>query len=161
MYTNICCFSGHRRIPRSAEGPLKVLLRHTVRQLAGEGYRCFVCGGALGFDTLAAEAVLEVRRSLPEITLSLALPCPEQSGHWSEADRQRYGRIRALADEETLVSPVYSSFCMQKRNRFMVDHSSLLVCYQTQPRGGTASTVAYALQQGLRVINLADQLQSI
>ncbi len=161
MNTNICCFSGHRRIPWGEEGALKALLRQTVRQLAGEGYRCFLCGGALGFDTLAAEAVLEVRRSLPEISLSLALPCPEQSQHWSERDRQRYERIRSLADEETLVSPVYNNFCMQKRNRFMVDNSSLLVCYQTQLRGGTASTVAYALQKGLRIINLAEQLQSI
>lgn len=158
MYTNICCFSGHRRIPWATQRVLKPLLRQTVEQLAGEGYRCFLCGGALGFDTLAAEAVLEVRHRLPDISLSLALPCPEQSLHWSEPDRQRYARIRALADEETLVSPAYSSFCMQKRNRFMVDHSSLLVCYQTQLRGGTAATVAYALQNGRRVINLADQL---
>ena len=45
---------------------------------------------------------------------------------------------------------------MHKRNRHLVDHSSICVCYLTEDRGGTAYTVNYAKKQGLKVINLAD-----
>ena len=37
----------------------------------------------------------------------------------------------------------------------MGDRSSLCICEFVHPRGGTASTVAYAAQEGLTVVNLA------
>ena len=44
---------------------------------------------------------------------------------------------------------------MMQRNRFLVDHSRMLICYLTGERGGTAATVRYALKQKLPVVNLA------
>ena len=46
---------------------------------------------------------------------------------------------------------------MQVRNRFMVDRSSLCICYMTAFQGGTASTVHYAQTQKLPVVNVADE----
>ena len=53
------------------------------------------------------------------------------------------------------VSPRYTHYCMLQRNRYLVDHSSRLVCYLIRDTGGTAYTVRYALQQGVPVENLA------
>ena len=47
---------------------------------------------------------------------------------------------------------------MQVRNRHMVDHSALCVCYMVSPRGGTLSTVSYALKEAVPVINIAMDL---
>lgn len=44
---------------------------------------------------------------------------------------------------------------MMVRNRFMVDRSALCVCYLNKMKGGTMSTVAYAVQEKLSVLNLA------
>ena len=52
-------------------------------------------------------------------------------------------------------SQEYTKGCMHKRNRHLVDHSSVCVCYLTKKDGGTAYTVDYAERQGLEVINLA------
>lgn len=158
MENGFCCFSGHRRVPPAVEPRLRQLLAQTVRELAEGGYGGFLCGGALGFDTLAAQAVLAERSRLPELTLSLALPCPGQSDRWPAADRRRYEAILRQADEVIYLSEAYTRFCMQARNRYMVDHSRLLVCYLTEQRGGTAATVTYALQRGLTVRNLAMEL---
>ena len=47
---------------------------------------------------------------------------------------------------------------MHKRNRHLVDNSSICICYLTENSGGTFYTVNYAKKQGLTVINLAEQL---
>lgn len=46
---------------------------------------------------------------------------------------------------------------MFKRNRHLVDNSSVCICYQTKETGGTAYTVEYARKHGLRIINLAEE----
>ena len=158
MNDKICSFSGHRAIPPGAEPRLRLLLRRRIAALASEGCTAFLCGGAVGFDTLAAEEVLAERILRPEVTLSLALPCPDQDKSWPAAARRRFRRIVAEADETILVSPEYHRYCMVQRNRFMVDHSSRLICYLTGETGGTAFTVRYALKAGIPVENLAMEL---
>lgn len=155
METTYCSFSGHRELPPHQIPVLKALLLRKVTELAEEGCTGFLCGGALGFDTLAAEAVIAVRSRYPMLVLSLALPCPEQSARWSPADQQRYTAILEAADETILLSDHYTRYCMMQRNRFLVDHSRLLLCYLTRMQGGTAATVRYALQQRVPVVNLA------
>ena len=158
MENTFCAFSGHRSLPRTAVEQLPRLLRQKIDSLAEEGYTGFLCGGALGFDTLAAEAVLSSRSRRPDLTLTLALPCPEQDRAWPEQARERFRRIMEEADEVILVSPEYHRYCMMQRNRFMVDRSRMLVCYLTGYKGGTAATVRYALKQGIPVRNLATEL---
>ncbi len=155
MENAICAFSGHRSLPPSAEEQLRRLLLQRIDALAEEGYTGFICGGAIGFDTLAAEAVIAARARRPALTLTLAIPCPEQDRGWSEQQRARYRAALEAADETVLVSPAYHRYCMMQRNRYMVDHSRLLVCYLTSDKGGTAATVRYALRRKLPVVNLA------
>ena len=158
METTFCAFSGHRAIPAEDETPLRRLLRERIAALAAEGTGGFLCGGAVGFDMLAAEAVLEARSRFPAITLSLALPYREQSRSWPEREKRRYAAILDAADEIVYVSETYTRFCMMQRNRYLVDHSGLLLCYLTGMTGGTAYTVKYALQKGVPVENLAMNL---
>ena len=68
---------------------------------------------------------------------------------------QEYERIKALADKVVYTSQEYTKGCMHKRNRHLVDHSSVCVCYLTKKDGGTAYTVDYAEKQGLEIFNLA------
>lgn len=154
-----CCFSGHRAIPASHLPALRRRLTEAVTRLAEEGFVYFIVGGALGFDTLAAEAVLSLRDSaLPHIRLLLAIPHERQAASWPAADREKYERIKAAADKARVLSPHYYTGCMQARNRYMVDHASVCVCYLTKENGGTAGTVRYAEKKGLTVIDLASSL---
>lgn len=149
------CFTGHRQIKRELLPALISDLDHTLHDLYQRGYRDFLSGGAIGFDLLAAEAVLRLQLEHPDVRLIMVLPCGDQSRRWSDADCRRYERILYAADETRVLSPAYYEGCMLVRNRHMVDHSAVCVCYMLRPRGGTLSTVSYAMQQDMPVINLA------
>ena len=86
------------------------------------------------------------------VTLEAARPCESQADAWPEAERHRYQAILDQCDFETLVQHRYDRFCMQRRNRYMVDRSALVLSvYDGVPKGGTAQTLAYAMRQGVPV----------
>lgn len=150
-----CCFTGHRNLAGIDKKMVYNRTVDTVESLAQQGYRDFCCGGALGFDTLAACAVLEVRQKL-NIKLVLILPCHDQYKKWCQKDIEEYKRIIETADRAEYISNRYYPGCMHERDRILVDESSICVCCMARPGGGTGYTVEYAQKQGLRVINLLD-----
>ena len=154
-----CCFTGHRSIPTHQRPQIVKELRKQITRLIEEGVIYYGAGGALGFDTLAALTVLELREKHPQIKLILVLPCPEQSHRWQREDIEIYESIKRQSDKIVYTAAHYTPDCMHRRNRHLVDNSGVCVCYQTKPSGGTAYTVSYARQQGIRVINLAEGSQ--
>ena len=69
--------------------------------------------------------------------------------------RLRRQRLLNQCDLETVVQHHYTKGCMLRRNRYMVDRSSLLIAvYDGTPKGGTMNTLAYALRQGVETIIL-------
>lgn len=153
MRRKACCFTGHRIIAQADRAPLYAALRAEIRALAAQGVTDFYAGGALGFDTLAAQAVLEVRETLP-VALHLILPCRDQCRGWKAADRQRYEQIRSRADSVTYVSDAYTADCMHRRNDALVAAAGYCVCYLQREKGGTAYTVRKARAAGLEIIHL-------
>ena len=153
--SKVACFSGHRRLPQNCE-ELRAKLKKEIIGLIERGVVFFGAGGALGFDMLAEEAVLELKKEYPHIRLVLVLPCPpeQQTLKWNAVQRQRYYEILERADKVKILSPQYTSDCMLARNRHLVDGSAYLICYLHEQRGGTAYTVDYAERQGLQIIRL-------
>jgi len=150
-----CCFTGHRVIPDGVYFDLEARLEQTLRSLIESGVRYFGAGGALGFDTLAAETVLRLRYEYPFIKLIMVLPYAGQAAGWDDYDRDRYEDILHRADKIVYIGKDYTPWCFSSRNRHLVDHSQVCVCYFTGEKGGTASTVSYAEKKGLRVVNIA------
>ena len=128
---NCCCLTGHRSLPSDPDrlAELRQNLRRLICDLAQQGITTFYTGGALGFDTMAAMMVLELKSRLPQLRLHLALPYPEQAKRWSRTDRLLYEQIKEHADRVYLVSMEYSAVCMKKRNYFMVDRSRACAYY--------------------------------
>lgn len=151
-----CCFTGHRIIPGQYVNAVREALIYEITRLIEKGYTDFIAGGALGFDTMAAQAVLLLRTRYPQIRLLLALPCREQDAKWDERDRAVYRDILRRANGVAYISEEYTKGCMLKRNRFLVDRSSACIAFMTKKSGGTAYTVRYAYEKGLDMINIAD-----
>ncbi len=156
LQSKTCCFTGHRKIPPEQYHRIAERLRKEIIRLIEKGICYFGAGGALGFDTLAAQTVLSLKAEYPQIKLILVLPCMTQTRGWAEKDVAIYEDIKARCDKLTYTSQEYSRGCMQKRNRHLVDYSSVCVCYLTEQSGGTAYTVNYAKSKGLRTINVAE-----
>ena len=155
MRERTCCFTGHRQIPAEERGKIADRLESTVAGLYQKGIRYYGAGGALGFDTLAAQTVIRLRESCPGIKLILVLPCLTQTKGWRIEDVEEYERIKAQADKVVYTSQQYTPGCMHKRNRHLVDNSSVCICYLTKDSGGTAYTVRYAKKHSLEIINIA------
>ncbi len=156
MREKTCCFTGHRNIPPEEVEGIRQKLEATILELYSQGVIYYGAGGALGFDTLAAEAVLHLRdNGCPNLRLILVLPCPDQTRGWKAENIARYEEIKGRADKIVYTSQAYTPGCMHKRNRHLVDNSSVCVCYLTQNRGGTAYTAGYAEEHRLHVINIA------
>lgn len=155
MREKTCCFTGHRELPFLARRRIAAKLEKAVVAQIDRGIRFFGAGGALGFDTLAAQTVLKLKKEYPDIKLILVLPCLTQARGWPAEDVEEYERIKAQADKVVYTSREYAKGCMFKRNRHLVDNSSVCICYLTKKDGGTAYTVNYARERGLEIVNVA------
>ena len=158
MKEKTCCFTGHRDIPSGANQRIFAKTEKMIESLIKKGYLYFGAGGALGFDTIAAFAVLKLKERYPNIRLILVLPCIAQTRGWSREDVEIYENIKKQADKVVYTSEEYTRGCMHKRNRHLVDNSSACIAYLTESKGGTAYTVDYANKHGLTVYNIADLL---
>ncbi|MDO4271183.1 MAG: SLOG family protein [Eubacteriales bacterium] len=157
-----CCFSGYRieKMPFPADdtaavGALSAALDHAVAQAAARGYIRFLSGMSTGFDLWAAEAVLRARARLP-VQLLCAVPFDRQADRYPPVWKRAFNRCLLEADRVYSLSRRYYAGCYAARNRFMVDGSSLLICYYDGRPGGTAQTVRMARQAGMEIQNLAD-----
>lgn len=156
-----CCFTGSRpqNLPCGfhEERPncvrLKELLRQEIEALITEqSISHFISGMALGVDQWAAEAVLELKKTYPHITLESAIPCETQATKWRVEQQERYFTITSQCDKETMLQRAYTSDCMQRRNRYMVDSSRIVLAVWNGNAGGTGSTVNYARQLGRTIV---------
>lgn len=152
------CFTGHRKIPPSEIELVSHKLEETIIKLIEMGYEFFGTGGALGFDTIAAQTVLKLKVKYPKIKLILVLPCETQADLWDANDKEIYNNIKAKADKSVCISNSFTNQCLFKRNRHLVDNSNLCVCYYKHNKGGTAYTVNYAISKQKLVINIADEI---
>lgn len=160
--TTTCCFTGHRpnRLPwgMNEADPrclkMKEELEQRLEGIYESGYRSFICGMAIGCDMLFAEAVLRLRERHPDVRLEAAIPCGTQPDRWPLEQRKRYNGLLDSCDRVTVLQINYTPDCMQHRNRYMVDHSSLLLaCYNGRP-GGTQSTMLYAMREKVPVVTI-------
>lgn len=161
MTENTCAFTGHR--PKSfpwkdnETAPDCVLLKETlaeqIRLLADRGITDWLSGMALGVDLWAAEIVLGLKKKNPALRLHCVLPCEGQEQEWPALERERYRSVLRQADEVIYVNREYHDGCMLERNRWLVDHSSILLAvHKGTYRSGTGMTVRYARQLGREAI---------
>jgi uncharacterized phage-like protein YoqJ len=151
----ICAFTGHRTVPSAELEPLRRRLAETVEQLWDMGYRVFCAGGALGFDRMAADAVLALRKKHPDVRLHLILPCEGQERPWGLVQRLAYHKQVKQADEVEVLAKSYYDGCMQVRNARLVELADHLVAYVTRTRSGAAQTLRMAERKGIGITNLA------
>ena len=150
-----CSFTGHRVINPKHKAKLHDLLARGIEYAYKEGCRTFYCGGALGFDTMAAQCVLHFRIKYRDIRLVILIPCTDQSDSWSLADKQMYDYILSSADEVAYTHDgVYTPNCMKIRNERLAELGDMLIAFSGRSTSGAAQTVRMAENMGKRVFNL-------
>ncbi|EFS33549.2 SLOG family protein [Bacteroides sp. D2] len=148
-------FTGHRTIPVPLQGEVRRRLKAAVSLAYANGNRRFLCGMAIGFDSLAAEAVLSLKEDLPNIRLVAVVPFSGQACRWSAIERKRYHQLLSQADEVVVLSVNYYPGCLLRRNDYLLEHTHQVIAYfNGQPKGGTYYTCKKAKLCGMKVENL-------
>ena len=108
------CFTGHRTLKDELVPGLIEQIDVTIIRCADSGRTNFITGGALGFDTLAAHRVLEIKKDRPEIKLYLVLPCRDQTIRWKDLVRiNDYKIIKTDCCYSSLSPADIRIFCVQ------------------------------------------------
>lgn len=157
------CFSGHRpeKLPKEKQEleQLRDQISEAVEKAIEDGYDTFIAGGARGFDLMCAEVVNFRKRIIKPtdpvlIRLISVIPYEEQAIRWKESERELYYEMMAKSDDVIMLNSHYHSQAFYKRNRYMVDNSSRLICYYNGSGSGTGYTIKYAKGEQLDIINL-------
>ncbi len=158
MAVQACSFTGHRKIEPGHDPRLSELLLRGIEYVYNQGCRRFYVGGAVGFDTIAAQKVLLFRMSHPDITLNLVLPCRDQSDSWSHSQREMYDYLLSEADTVEYIAEEYYHGCMRERNARLVELCDTLIAYVGRDKSGAAQTKRMAERAGKTVYNLYPSL---
>ena len=149
-----CCFTGHQDIPRWEEQKVLTRVRYLLRPLLAGGVRYFGVGGAVGFDMIVAEYMLDLRdRDQSRIKIISVLPFPEWREKWTDEQKRRQDEIMRRSDKVTFVRDAWCKDVYLIRDRKLVDESAYCISYCNRRTGGTAYTVRYAMKKGVPVYN--------
>lgn len=149
---NCVCFTGHRpeklTIP---EDKVKSGLEQQIVQAIANGYTTFITGMAPGVDLWAGKIVADLRDNGLPIKLVAANPYPSFGKNWEPEWKSQHQQILARADLVESVCKGYNKGCFMARNKWMVDHSNLVIAVFNGEKGGTKNTIDYARKQGIEV----------
>lgn len=148
-----CCFTGHRIIPPGEECKILIRVRHRLIPLIQSGVTYFGVGGALGFDTMMADMLLELKKENSRMRIIEVLPFEGYRAKWTPEQQLHAKNLDRQMDKIVYVSKEPSRGAYLARDRHLVDGSRYCICYCNKPTGGTAFTVKYALERGLTVYN--------
>ena len=158
-----CCFTGYR----PAKLPVNVYRKDTeynifenslienILMLIENNCLIFYSGMAMGFDIIAAETVLLLKKikNLP-IKLVCVIPFKNQTVTFDEFWLKKYEFIIENCDEKIILSDEYFKGCYQKRNEFMVNNCDYVLTWFDGKPGGTRNTIEYARKKGRQIFNL-------
>lgn len=151
-----CCFTGHRPNKLGGYDPktesnqkmLWKLKDEIVNHIELHNVDTFITGMALGIDMWAARIVLKLKETYPNIKLIAAVPCKNQYNKWHVKSQMEWQYIIDKCDKVHYVTnDEYTSWCMQKRNEWMVDNSDYVIAVWDGSKGGTGNCVKYAQKQ--------------
>ncbi len=149
-------FFGHRFIEKPAEIE-KRLDKHIRSLLAEHEYVDFLVGRNGDFDQYASSVVLRVRKRCGNANSSLILVLPYPTAEFinnEEYFRDYYTDIEISC----IASMAYPKAAIRIRNREMADRADLILSFTERKSGGAWDSVKYALSQGKKVINLAEDV---
>ena len=148
--TYTCSVSGHREFYDKID---KKTIKQIFISIIEKGIDTFLVGMAVGFDTLCFKILQELKYDY-NFRIIACVPCENQDKNFSLSQKKEYKKMLEEADEKILINKNYTPYCMLERNRFMVDNSSVLVCYLRSKKGGTNYTYEYAKKQGIVILKV-------
>ena len=164
MPQHTVAFSGYRpqKLPHGCtdkvQAELSLLLKEEIHRLYMNGHRVFLNGMMSGWDILAAEAVLSLQADHTNLYCVSIAPFRKDyfaNNNWNAEWKARALQVYQQSDLAFFLSEHYTSGTYYTRNRYLVEHASLMLVFFDGKRGGTQHTCDYAAKRGLPIVNVA------
>ena len=103
-----------------------------------------------GFDIYAATVVKRIQNAVGKENSELICVLP-----YTEKDINYYEEYYDSVMIPECIYGTHPKGAIAKRNKWMVEHSELVICYVEREEGGAYTAMRYAKRIGKKVINLA------
>ena len=135
-------FIGHREVSEEIYADLRAAVEQHIVEF---GVTEFIVSHYGGFERLAARAVIEAKKTHPEVMLTLLLPY--HPAEHPMAAPEGFDCTYYPPDMERVPRRV----AIVRANRYMVDHVDYLIAYTWHPGSNARELVEYALRTNLNV----------
>lgn len=136
-----CTFFGHRDTPQT----IKTALQSVLRDLIGQGVKQFYVGNQGNFDAIATGLLKELELS-DGIRFTIVLA-------YLPKEKDPFLETHSILPEG--IETVPPRFAIEYRNKWMIDHSDIVVTYVRRSFGGATKFKALAVKKGKTVIELS------
>ncbi len=141
-------FAGHRRVENFLEAEEK-LERILLNLLKDKEYVEFYVSNDGGFDIMATSVIRRARKLYGEdnSTVNLVLA-------YKKADLELLEKQFDFVIIPEELYGVHYKRAITEKNRWLVDHSDLLICHVNKDSGGAYNTLKYATKKGIEIMNI-------
>lgn len=136
-------FCGHSQV--SDHAGVSAALRRVIAELIAEGADEFYLGGYGEFDSLAAAAVRDAKKTNPGICSTLVIPYLDRDYDPAYYDGSVYPPLETVPRR----------YAISHRNKWMVEQADVIVAHVTHDWGGAATTLKYANRKNKKIISIS------
>ena len=148
MKMTACCGFGHRDVLEKIDDAVYA----AVLKAAEQGCDIFYTGAMGEFDSLFSSAVRKVKKTYPKIKLICVKPYFTNDLNINGED------YSALYDDVIIpddLADIHPKAAIKYRNRWMIDHSDIILVYTKRNYGGAYETRRYAERIGKEVVYIS------
>ena len=136
-----CTFFGHRDTPQTVKPALQTVLQELIEQ----GVRQFYVGNQGNFDAMVTGVLKELEQS-HAIQFEIVLA-------YLPKKKDPFYETHSILPEE--IETVPPRFAIEYRNKWMIEHSDIVVTYVRRSFGGAAKFKALATKKDKTIIELS------
>ncbi|WP_316630405.1 SLOG family protein [uncultured Ruminococcus sp.] len=145
-----CCGFGHREVFENISGQVEEAVLMAIK----DGCELFYTGAMGEFDSLFSSVVRRAKKTYPHIKLICVKPYMTND---INTDRGYYA---AMYDDviipDELVGIHYKA-AIKARNRWIVDHSDMVIVYTIREHGGAYEAKRYAERRSKHIIKIGEK----
>ena len=148
MKMRACCGFGHRDVLEKIDDAVYA----AVLKAAERGCDIFYTGAMGEFDSLFSSAVRKIKKTYPEIKLICVKP------YFTNDLNINDDYYAALYDDVIIpdeLADIHPKAAIKYRNRWMIDHSDIILIYTKRTYGGAYEARRYAERIGKEMVYIS------
>ena len=152
MKMTACCGFGHREVLEKIDDAVYT----AVLKAAKQGCEIFYTGAMGEFDSLFSSAVRKIKKTYPKIKLICVKP-------YFTSDLNTNGEYYAALYDDVVIpdelADIHPKAAIKYRNRWMIDHSDIILIYTQRSYGGAYEARRYAERIGRKMVYIDGEMK--